>query len=488
MSAHVGRNDPCPCGSGRKYKRCCLERSEEVNHLWSEQHEVSNRLTRDLMSFAHSEFHDEIELAWEDFHLSDAPDPPVSESEQSPIFMPYFLFQWDPSRPLTGKKAHRRGSLVTRAYEIERAGSFSADERRILDQAITQPLTFFEVLWSQPGQRFNVRDILLGGDTEVIERLGSNSLRYGDIVYGQIWNLRGHSVMGTFAGTVIPPRMKDKIIELRRKLRKKIAKQNREIDADDLFRYADDIRFTYLCIQETLYAPPTLVNKDGDRIEFHTLKFSIDSAGRAFEGLASLAMGRARGDLLTAATFDPRGNLSRVSFEWLNKRDTILGQIRISKKSLVIEVNSENRAREIRAQIEKRLGATAVYLSSRVQSVESVLNASKREAAKRGEAEEERAENLMRNPEVRQRAREINQKQLDDWLELRLPALKGRTPIEAIRDPDGREIVESIVIEWERGAKDGVYQPGTEPDFGRLRALLKLGPPLTIDSSKSVVN
>jgi uncharacterized protein YecA (UPF0149 family) len=22
----VGRNDPCPCGSGRKYKHCCLGR------------------------------------------------------------------------------------------------------------------------------------------------------------------------------------------------------------------------------------------------------------------------------------------------------------------------------------------------------------------------------------------------------------------------------------------------------------------------------
>jgi len=22
----VGRNDPCPCGSGRKYKQCCLEK------------------------------------------------------------------------------------------------------------------------------------------------------------------------------------------------------------------------------------------------------------------------------------------------------------------------------------------------------------------------------------------------------------------------------------------------------------------------------
>ncbi|MCF7968728.1 MAG: SEC-C domain-containing protein [Methylococcaceae bacterium] len=23
--AKVGRNDPCPCGSGKKYKKCCLD-------------------------------------------------------------------------------------------------------------------------------------------------------------------------------------------------------------------------------------------------------------------------------------------------------------------------------------------------------------------------------------------------------------------------------------------------------------------------------
>jgi len=26
--AAVGRNDPCHCGSGRKYKHCCLEKDE----------------------------------------------------------------------------------------------------------------------------------------------------------------------------------------------------------------------------------------------------------------------------------------------------------------------------------------------------------------------------------------------------------------------------------------------------------------------------
>ena len=23
-AAKIGRNDPCPCGSGRKYKKCCM--------------------------------------------------------------------------------------------------------------------------------------------------------------------------------------------------------------------------------------------------------------------------------------------------------------------------------------------------------------------------------------------------------------------------------------------------------------------------------
>ena len=28
--AKTGRNDPCPCGSGKKYKRCCLAKDEEA--------------------------------------------------------------------------------------------------------------------------------------------------------------------------------------------------------------------------------------------------------------------------------------------------------------------------------------------------------------------------------------------------------------------------------------------------------------------------
>ncbi|MFK4998932.1 SEC-C metal-binding domain-containing protein [Bacillus sp. N9] len=34
----IGRNDPCPCGSGKKYKKCCIEKlesSRNSNHIWT---------------------------------------------------------------------------------------------------------------------------------------------------------------------------------------------------------------------------------------------------------------------------------------------------------------------------------------------------------------------------------------------------------------------------------------------------------------------
>ncbi len=31
MSQIIGRNDPCHCGSGKKYKKCHLEKDEAVN-------------------------------------------------------------------------------------------------------------------------------------------------------------------------------------------------------------------------------------------------------------------------------------------------------------------------------------------------------------------------------------------------------------------------------------------------------------------------
>jgi len=33
----IGRNDPCPCGSGKKYKKCCMPRDEMIAHSISQR-------------------------------------------------------------------------------------------------------------------------------------------------------------------------------------------------------------------------------------------------------------------------------------------------------------------------------------------------------------------------------------------------------------------------------------------------------------------
>jgi SEC-C motif-containing protein len=44
MTQKVGRNDPCPCGSGRKFKKCCLAREAVVGFTHEDRHRAIDRL------------------------------------------------------------------------------------------------------------------------------------------------------------------------------------------------------------------------------------------------------------------------------------------------------------------------------------------------------------------------------------------------------------------------------------------------------------
>jgi hypothetical protein len=434
------------------------------------------------MNFAALHFAADLEEAWRDFEMTDYPMPLEEHEEERQIFMPYFLFQWDPFQPRRGKAAQRRSGVVARAYLIERRGQLSGLERLFLEQAATQPVSFSEVLWNKPGERMELRDILTGVATEVLEQSGSRGLQRGDILYTQIWNLEGYSVLGCTGPIRIPPKEKSEVIGLRQRLEKRIARQKRNLAAEDLVRYADDIRETYLDIRDCLYAPPRLVNTDGDPLAFYTLKFRIESAEATFEALAPLAAGVSREELLRDAGFDDAGKLRSVEFDWLRKgnrtmstwENTILGNIEITGNSLVAEVNSEKRAERLRAEIEKRLGGTATHLSTAAKGVDDLLaEAGKREKnkAKRGE---EGCEDLLRDPEARKQLQEKMQELVEAWAHEKVPALGWRTPLEAVKDADGREIVEALVLQWERQAHEGMYQEGIRPDVGALRRILKL--------------
>src|SRR5260370_31584356 len=114
-------------------------------------------------------------------------------------------------------------------------------------------------------------DVLIGGEAKVEEHYGSQHVQQGDILYGQLCHLPDVTMLSRMAPLGIPPGRKANLIVLRTALRKKIAKQNRDLDAEDLIRYRDMIRTGYLDVRDALTTPPTLTNTDGDLLEMHTL-------------------------------------------------------------------------------------------------------------------------------------------------------------------------------------------------------------------------
>src|ERR1700730_10096646 len=451
----IGRNDACPCGSGKKYKHCCLPGFvPSIDSLWARQHEESERLTEEITRFAARKFGEQIYEAWQDFNMNDIPKPLEESSLERQVFMPYFLFQWNPDGRSGRGTARGQGGVVARWYMLEKSKQLTTVERMFLEQATTQPLSFYEVVSNEPGERMVVRDVLIGAETEVIERSGSRNLRPGDLLFAQVWHQPKLAVFGSLAPVCIPPDKKVEVIELRKKLKKRIAKQNRYLTPHDLLRYADLIRATYLGIRDALHTPPRLCNTDGDAFLFHTLTFRIESAEAAFEALAPLAVGRSREELLDDAELGEGGKLHSADFDWIKQGNqkfktwdnTILGHIKISEGRLIAEVNSENRARRLRQEIERRLGSIAVHQSTVAQTLEEMRKNSPPRGAAKAESQEAEGDSLLLDPEVRKQLHATVQKQVEGWIHQRIPALGGRTPIEAVRDPDGKEAVEALLV------------------------------------------
>jgi hypothetical protein len=481
--AKVGRNDPCPCGSNKKYKRCCLNNQHSVEDSpWQRQRVASNHLCEQMFAFARKRFGDEILEAWMDFNQTEFPPPLDEDIPEGQIFFPYLLFDWNPNQPSMPRGKSPKAGLVAQEYILAKSRNLSELEELILTLSVSEPVSFYEVLRSDPGHGMLLRDILIGGDREVEEHKGSEHARTGDVLYGQLCPLPDVTTLSRMAPLAIPPGKKAAVVALRAQLRRKIAKQKRDLEAQDLIRYREVIRGVYLDIRDGLRSPPKLQNTDGDPLVFHTLTFEIGSPQVAFDALASLAWGESKEDLLDEAEMAEDGALRSISFDWIKKGNamhktwdnTILGHLNIAGRTLTVEVNSAQRARKISQEIEQRLGILARHRGT-VSNMPEELMAARKESKKTlsSPAKSDPDETTL-PPEVLEAVRANVRQEMEGWVDLKLPVLGGRTPRQAVRDPDGREIVESLLLEWERDAERSEMAKFLVPDVTRIRRLLHL--------------
>ncbi len=461
----VGRNAPCPCGSGKKYKKCCMNKTQPPVDLFQRRlSEAYDRLMGKLIRFAEETFGDvALVLAAGEFLVW-----PKADEDQNPLemledhmslFMPWFMFNWA-YRPEMIPESFEDMDIridipphrtIAEIYARRHDKQLDSLERRILEALNERPFSFLEVISCNPGQGFRLRDVLTGEQSDVVEKEGSENAEPGDLLLGRVVQV-DHVVLLPDAGqALIPPSFKPLLVEFRKAVQEKAGK----ITAEVLTDFAFGVRGLYFDIFEELRSLPEMQNTDGDPLLFHTLQYEIEDPQQAFDKLAGLAEMEAPEDLRADAVLDGEGRIVRAEIPWSKPGNrmheswdnTLLGRLVIDGDKLTVNVNSEARAAAIRREIEERLGSGARYRTTTVKSPQDMMA---QEAADDGNEDSPSNGQLMQIPEVRQQVENMLRSHWEGWVDETVPALGGRSPRQAVKTADGREKVEALLQEARR--------------------------------------
>lgn len=465
----IGRNDPCPCGSGKKYKQCCLKKEQAQpgdDFLWRRIRRAIEGSSAQLLDFSISHFgRDALQEAWEEFMppWDDGHDEPFTpDTPHMPVFMPWFFYDWLPIPEDTSvKREALDGRTLARAYLDKKGKHLDPLRVRYMEQCCMAPFSFYDVLSVQPGEGFVLRDIMTGEETSVNEHAGSHHTQTGDIMFAKLAKIDQVTMLEACAPVMFPPIEKSAILELR----KEIESCKLPITPELLKDYVYEMLDIYHDITDRLLNPamPQLQNTDGDPLVFNKLIYSLECSPReAFDALRQLSLFEDDESILTGAEFEPGGELHKIEFSWEkrgNKKhkewdNTILGHLCIDGATLTAEVNSENRAQKFKALMEELLPGKARYKTTVIQSPQAMLARAEEEGeTARSKQIRKEQEELNSRPEVQAQIAEYMRQHYRNWPEEKLPALNGKTPLQAIKTEDGKEMVEALLMEFERSGK-----------------------------------
>lgn len=471
-----GRNDPCHCGSGKKYKQCCLKTEQvqpeddfhEGDFLWRRIRRAIEGSPAKLLSFGSSHFGQEALLeAWDEFMppWEDEQDEPFTpDTPHMPIFMPWFFYNWVPAPLETSVKPEALdGRTLGQAYLDKKGRHLDPLYARYIEQCCAAPFSFYDAISVRPGEGFTLRDIITGEEVDVTEHAGSRQTQTGDIMFAKLVKIDQVTMLEACAPVMFPPIEKSAILELRKEIQSRKLPLTPELLKDYVYEMLDVYHdITYRLLNPVM---PQLQNTDGEPLVFNKLIYSLECSPReAFDILKQLNLSEHDESLLTGAELDPTGELRKIEFAWQkpgNKKhkewnNTILGHLTIAGDTLTAEVNSENRAQKFKTLMEKLLPGKARYKTTVIQSPQSMLSRMEEEgdtAQSRQRRKEQ--EELNSRPEIQAKIAEYMRQHYSKWPEEKLPALNGKTPLQAVKTKDGKEMVEALLMDIERRSRNG---------------------------------
>ncbi len=235
----VGRNSPCPCGSGRKYKNCCMRRNE----LDRSQLRGANLMVAALMSEIEQftvgpEHTADVDAAFEVYWGGAYDTGGFDEADRGSMLRWLEWFALD----------YRVGPERRRPIELyaEGPGRELPDEDQPLLAAISEATVgLYRVQGAQP-PRLTLLDVLR--DQTILEAedaVLARSARPGDVLVARAYTLEG-TIYLTSASLLLPGEFEVGMAEYVRNAYRTFAAERGKATWDDFFRNNGHIMMAYL--------------------------------------------------------------------------------------------------------------------------------------------------------------------------------------------------------------------------------------------------
>jgi hypothetical protein len=341
----VGRNEPCPCNSGKKYKHCCYGEANTSTPSDYDRamklHDLDRGVVEQVMKFARSLFG----KGWLDELLGEV-DMILNETTAGYLVISaVYFWMGDGATPVE----HFLASPASRRL--------TAREREWIVAQQRSWLSLWEVVEVARGFGFTVRDLITGEVRKVTERSATQDVTLHDGFLARIVDFEGLSVLGGLHPRILPPRPLEALVK---KIRKSARLGTNGVTVDVLRKavsFEDWCNFWQRAVDEhdrVASTLPQLQNTDGDPLLLTKDHFAFEAAnrGQIEELLARLADDEGNENPREKVyTFLREGNAMHK--DWDN---TVVGKAVLRQCELTIETNSIRRADELRSSVEKALG------------------------------------------------------------------------------------------------------------------------------------
>lgn len=446
----TGRNDPCPCGSGKKYKRCCLEKEQRGTSPQSGQSGAPGIAIGWLW-----DNHENLVQEAIDYGFMGSLDPedleraPSVTPEQSRMLETH-IHEW----LIASARLHMGRRKVPAMELVLGTGGplMTAEQRAYLEELSGKWLSIYEIEESIPGQGLRLRDLLRPANPLiwVIERAGSQTLERWDIIGARVV-LAGeeHQLSGAVYSLI-----RENALLMAEDLRAEI-KARRSKSAQWALRETIELVIIDNWVNRLLIPfKPTIMDVSTGKplllVTDHYLVKDWPQLERAFSVQENVDGSRQEGWNWFEELEDSelRRSLARI--------DTV-GEDRIK-----VLCRSLDRSDETRRWLESIAGDGLTYLTREIvdpTSEEYRIQAMANTAAQIGHGKSEG----IPAEEWSKLHFDMLKHNYKGWAEKPIPFLENITPSEAIRSPEGREKVLSLVRSYQLHENKDARETGREP-------------------------